>query len=79
VVNKEATEIVSDKEVNGEASFWVGITLAGENDTKEAIKYLKRAYKQDVRWAELVERLPEAKLLPDDPALIKKLLKGMKK
>ena len=32
----------------------------------EAIPYLRRAFAQDDRWAELVTRLPASQLLPDD-------------
>lgn len=77
---KEATTIVPDEATNGEAAFWVGITLI--NDAKqvdEGIPYLLRAYRQDPRWAELIERLPAAGLLPDDKALIDRLTTEMKK
>ena len=77
---KEATTIVPDEATNGEAAFWVGITLI--NDAKqvdEGIPYLLRAYRQDPHWAELIERLPAAGLLPDDKALIDRLTTAMKK
>ncbi|HCO95764.1 MAG TPA: Zn-dependent protease [Phycisphaerales bacterium] len=77
---KQATTIVPDKATNGEAAFWVGITLI--NDAKqvdEGIPYLVRAYRQDSRWAELVTRLPAVGLLPDDKSLIDRLTIAMKK
>ncbi len=77
---KEATTIVPDEATNGEAAFWVGITLI--NDVKqvdEGIPYLLRAYRQDPHWAELIERLPAAGLLPDDKALIDKLTAAVRK
>ena len=76
---KEATTIVPDEATNGEAAFWVGITLI--NDAKqvdEGIPYLLRAYRQDPHWAELIERLPAAGLLPDDKTLIDRLTAAMK-
>jgi len=76
---KQATTIVPDEATNGEAAFWVGITLI--NDAKqidEGIPYLLRAYRQDPHWAELIERLPAAGLLPDDKALIDRLTATMK-
>jgi len=76
---KEATTIVPDEATNGEAAFWVGITLI--NDAKqvdEGIPYLQRAYRQDARWAELVTRLPASGLLPDDKALLDRLTNAMK-
>ena len=76
---RQALEIVPDKATNGEAAFWVGVTLADTGDPEQAIPYLARAYQQDKRWAELLPRLPASKLLPDDPALINRLVRGMKK
>ena len=76
---RQALEIVPDKATNGEAAFWVGVTLADTGDPEQAIPYLARAYQQDKRWAELLPRLPASKLLPDDPALIDRLIRGMKK
>lgn len=76
---RQALEIVPDKATNGEAAFWVGVTLADTGDPEQAIPYLARAYQQDKRWAELLPRLPASKLLPDDPALIDRLVRGMKK
>ena len=76
---RQALEIVPDKATNGEAAFWVGVTLADTGDPEQAIPYLARAYQQDKRWAELLPRLPASKLLPDDPALIDRLVRGMQK
>jgi uncharacterized Ntn-hydrolase superfamily protein len=72
-----AMERVRDEATNGEAPFWVGITLASVGQLDEALPYLVRAYAQDPRWAELVTRLPAAGLLPDD-ALIQTLVTRMK-
>ena len=76
---RQALEIVPDEATNGEAAFWVGVTLADTGDPEQAIPYLARAYQQDKRWAELLPRLPASQLLPDDPALIDRLVQGMKK
>ena len=64
---RTATEIVPDKATNGEAAFWVGVTLAEKGKPDQAIPYLARAYKQDKRWAELLPRLPASELLPTIP------------
>ena len=74
---RDATSIVPDAATNGEAAFWTGITLAGEGRIDDALPYLARAYQQDARWATLVPRLPAAGLLPDDQALIDRLVAGM--
>ena len=74
----EALTIVPDSATNGEVAFWVGATLADIGRVDEAIPYLRRAFVQDARWAELVRRLPAAKLLPDDPQLLERLMSGMR-
>ncbi len=75
---RTAMELVPDEATNGEAPFWVGITLASEGRVEEAIPYLQRAYAQDDNWAELVPRLPASGLLPDDGALVERLVRRMK-
>jgi len=61
-----AMELVPDEATNGEAPFWVGITLASIEREAEALPYLLRAKAQDPRWVELVGRLPAAGLLPSE-------------
>ncbi len=73
-----AMELARDEMTNGEAPFWVGITLASIGRVEEAMPYLARAYAQDPRWAELVSRLPAAGLLPDDAGLVQRLVVRMK-
>ncbi|MFQ5744427.1 MAG: DUF1028 domain-containing protein [Acidobacteriota bacterium] len=75
---RAAMDILPDAATNGEAPFWVGITLAASDRVDAAVPYLVRAYAQDRRWAELVPRLPAAALLPDDPSLIDRLVERMK-
>lgn len=59
-----AMERVPDQATDGEAPFWVGVTLASVGRVDEAFPYLRRAHAQDERWAELLLRLPAAELLP---------------
>ncbi len=73
-----AMSILPDEATNGEAPFWVGITLVGNGDVEEAIPYLRRAQAQDERWAELVGRLPASELLPNNPELVARLVNEMK-
>jgi uncharacterized Ntn-hydrolase superfamily protein len=61
---RQAMDMVPDEATEGEAPFWVGVTLASEGRVDEAIPYLRRAYAQHEDWATLIERLPEAGLLP---------------
>lgn len=72
-----AMDLVPDKATNGEAPFWVGVSLASIGRVDESLPYLKRAYVQDHNWGKLLERLPEAGLLPKDPHLLKRLMQGM--
>ena len=76
---REATGIVPDEATNGEAAFWVGITLAGEGDREGALPWLARAQAQDGRWARLVPRLVASGLLADEDGLVDYLVDGMKK
>jgi uncharacterized Ntn-hydrolase superfamily protein len=73
---KAAMELLTDEETNGEAPYWVGITLAGQGRIDDAMPYLKRAYAQDRKWAALTTRLPAAGLLPDDSMALR-LVEGM--
>jgi len=76
---EEATSLVEDSQTNGEAPFWVGVTLVEAHQIEESYPYFLRAYRQDKSWAELINRLPSAGLLPDDKKLIKRIIKEMKK
>ena len=64
VAYREAMELVPDSATNGEAPFWVGVTLAAAGREREAERYLHRAQSSDVRWSELMLRLPASGLLP---------------
>jgi uncharacterized Ntn-hydrolase superfamily protein len=74
-----ATSLLPDEATNGEAVFWTGISLASAKRVDEAIPYLRRAQAADARWAELVTRLPEVGLLPNDQALVRRLVDEMKR
>ena len=74
-----ATSLVPDKATNGEAAFWAGVAFASAGKVDEALPWLRRAYATDPNWATLVARLPAAGLLPNDAALIRRLVEGMKK
>jgi uncharacterized Ntn-hydrolase superfamily protein len=73
-----AMELARDEATDGEAPFWVGITLASIGRVEDALPYLVRAYAQDPRWADLVARLPAAGLLPNDADLLQTLIVRMK-
>jgi len=60
---------------NSEMLFWAGVALAKANRVDEARGLLAGAYADpDADWRETLRRLPKAGLLPDDPALLERLL-----
>lgn len=75
---RAATTLVPDEATQGEAAFWVGVTLADLGRVEDALPYLKRAYRQNPRWADLIPRLPVSNLLRADDTLVLKLVTGMK-
>ena len=74
---RAAMELVPDEATGGEAPFWVGISLAREGRPDEAIPFLRRAFAQHARWADLVPRLPASGLLPSED-LARRLVDEMK-
>jgi uncharacterized Ntn-hydrolase superfamily protein len=68
-----AERVLPDEATNGEIPFWIGVTLAGVGRVEQALPYFTRAFTQDANWIELVDRLVPAGLLPDDPALIRRI------
>jgi uncharacterized Ntn-hydrolase superfamily protein len=59
---------------SAEMLFWHAITMAGAGKVDTARPLLARAYGMDANWRKLVERLPKAALLPNDPALVRQLM-----
>jgi hypothetical protein len=50
------------------------VTLASVGREKEAEPIFRRVFAKEPQWAELLTRLPAAGLLPNDPALMKRIL-----
>lgn len=69
-----AQKMVTDKQTNGEMAFWHAVTLVGVNRFDEAVPLFRRAFTQDPLWRELIPRLPKAGALPEDAALIKRIV-----
>jgi uncharacterized Ntn-hydrolase superfamily protein len=61
---------------NHEMMFWTAVTMAGAGDIDEALPLFRRAFRLHPPWREAVTRLPEAGLLPNDPALMERILRG---
>jgi uncharacterized Ntn-hydrolase superfamily protein len=60
---------------NAELAFWHGVALAGTGREDEARGLLGQAFSAGDGWRELLKRLPAAGLLPDDPALVERLVR----
>ena len=58
---------------NAEFAFWHGVALAANGREHEARDLLERAYRESDGWRELLRRLPDAGLFPDDAELVARL------
>ena len=58
---------------NLELAFWYGLALAGNGREDEAIRVLRVPFDAHPGWVELLKRLPDAGLIPDNPELIGRL------
>lgn len=56
-----------------EMIFWHAATLAADGKVDESLPLFKKAFEMWPLWRELVQRLPAAGLLPDDPELMQKI------
>ncbi len=56
-----------------EVVFWHAVTLVTGGRTDEALPLFRKVFAREPKWAELVERLPAADLLPNDPALLARI------
>jgi uncharacterized Ntn-hydrolase superfamily protein len=57
-----------------EMIFWHAATLAADGRVDESLPLFSKAFERWPLWRELVQRLPAAGLLPDDPAVMEKIL-----
>jgi uncharacterized Ntn-hydrolase superfamily protein len=67
----KAAEILPD---NPEVKFWAAITMMTNGHEEQALVYFAEVFEADVKWKEVVRRLPPAGLFPDDEKLIEKVL-----
>lgn len=56
-----------------ELPFWHAVTLASVGREDEAIPIFKAVFSKEPFWADVLQRLPAAGLLPEDPALLGRL------
>ena len=59
---------------NTEITFWLGLALGGSGRVEEGREHIRRVSELNDGWAELLQRLPAAGLIPDDPELLRGLL-----
>jgi uncharacterized Ntn-hydrolase superfamily protein len=59
---------------NPEIRYWAAITMITSGQEKDGLAYLKDVFAADPNWVEVTRRLPAAGLLPDDPALMQKIV-----
>lgn len=57
-----------------ELPFWQAVTLASIGRVEEALPIFRQVFAKNAAWADLVPRLPAARLLPDDAALIRRIV-----
>jgi uncharacterized Ntn-hydrolase superfamily protein len=57
-----------------EIPFWHAVTLASSGRLEESLPIFRRVFAREPVWAELVPRLVEPGLLPDDSAVIERIL-----
>ena len=57
-----------------ELPFWQAVTLASAGREAEAMPIFAAVFAREPQWAALLPRLPAAGLLPEDPALIERIL-----
>jgi len=59
---------------NTEMIFWPAVTLAAIGRVEESLPLFKKVFAVDPAWAVLLPRLPKVGQLPDDKALIERIL-----
>ena len=57
-----------------EIRYWQAVTLTGSGRLDEALPIFAEVFAGDARWRELTPRLVPAGLLPQDPALLERIL-----
>lgn len=59
---------------NAEMIFWPAVTLAATGNVEKSLPLFRKVFAMDKNWAILLPRLPKVGQLPDDKALIQKIL-----
>jgi uncharacterized Ntn-hydrolase superfamily protein len=61
---------------NPEVKYWAAVTMITAGKEQEALQYFSDVFRQAPKFVDLTQRLPAAGLLPDDKALIAKILRA---
>ncbi len=56
-----------------EMTFWTAVSLVNAGRVEDAFPLFGRTFADRAEWRELVRRLPASGLMPDDPALIRRI------
>jgi uncharacterized Ntn-hydrolase superfamily protein len=56
-----------------ELQFWAAVTMFTEGQEEEALRTFRQVFYQERRWADLVPRLAQVGLFPNDPEKIRKV------
>lgn len=59
---------------NAEMIFWPAVTLAASGNVEKSLPLFKKVFSTDENWVILLPRLPKVGQLPDDKALVQKIL-----
>jgi tetratricopeptide (TPR) repeat protein len=57
-----------------EMTYWHAVALVNMKRVEEALPLFEKAFKLQPSWRELTPRLPKSGLLPNDPALIGRIV-----
>ncbi len=61
---------------SAEMIYWHAVALVGAGRLEEALPVFARAFALDPSWRTLTPRLPASGLLPDDPAVIRRIVEA---
>lgn len=59
---------------NHEMIFWTAVSMASTGHVDASLPLFRRAFRLHPLWRELVQRLPAAGLMPNDPAMMQRIL-----
>jgi uncharacterized Ntn-hydrolase superfamily protein len=59
---------------NAEMVYWHAVGLVGIGRVDQALPLFKRCFRMNPRWREVTPRVAKAGLLPEDPAVLKRIL-----